>query len=414
MAHSLYKTAAMVHSRRDFLRYLLASPLLSAAHGASTALGQAPDEDIISSIDQALDVFDFEARARRTLPPAHWGYLATGVDGEQTLAANRSAFNKYSLRVRRLIDVSTIDTGVTLFGQRWDSPIVLSPVSSQAAFHADGELASARAAAAEQHLQILSTLSSHAFESVLEAHGGSGLWYQLYPTDQWSVTRALLERVRAAGCPVIAVTVDLNGGSNRETVTRAKRADKRDCVPCHGTETDTDHMLQRKPMFHGIDTSAVHTTSPQNMTWKSIVRIRQAWPGKLVIKGLVTREDAELAVSAGADGIIVSNHGGRAEESGRGTIECVSDVVAGTRHRVPVIVDSGFRRGTDIFKALALGATAVGVGRPYVWGLAAFGQPGVAAVLRLLRRELVTTMRQAGTRRIAEITPSALASTPHA
>ena len=142
------------------------------------------------------------------------------------------------------------------------------------------------------------------------------------------------------------------------------------------------------------------------MTWDYLKRLRDIWPRKLVIKGIVTREDAELAVEHGVDGIVVSNHGGRAEDSGRASIDSLAEVVAGVQGRMPLIVDGGFRRGTDIFKALALGATAVAIGRPYIWGLASFGQEGVEKVLDILRNELLTTMRQAGTRNIAEITRS--------
>jgi isopentenyl diphosphate isomerase/L-lactate dehydrogenase-like FMN-dependent dehydrogenase len=161
-----------------------------------------------------------------------------------------------------------------------------------------------------------------------------------------------------------------------------------------------------KPMFDGVDLSGVITTVPQDMTWDYVKRVRDITSMKIVIKGIVTREDAELAVMHGVDGIVVSNHGGRGSESGRSTIECLAEVVAGVGGAIPVLVDSGFRRGTDIFKALALGATAVAVGRPYIWGLGAFGQPGVEMVLDLLRRELQTVMRQAGTLKISDIGPS--------
>jgi isopentenyl diphosphate isomerase/L-lactate dehydrogenase-like FMN-dependent dehydrogenase len=329
-----------------------------------------------------------------------------------TIKANRDGFLRYSLRVRRMVDVRTIDMGVTLFGTAWDSPIVLAPVSSQKAFHADGELASARAAKARNHLQILSTVASTGVEEVMAARGAP-IWYQLYATDQWSVTEALLKRVHAAGCPVLVVTVDLNGGTNRETVVRGVRSDRRDCSMCHdGDPLLVTKRLPRKPMFSGIDVSKVTRLYPFDLTWASLERLRQRWPGKLVIKGIVTREDAELAVKHGVDGLIVSNHGGRAEESGRATIDSLVEVVEGTRGRMPVLVDGGFRRGTDIFKALALGATAVCIGRPYVWGLAAFGQEGVEAVLDLMRRELALAMRQAGTRSIAEITRAYVVGAP--
>jgi isopentenyl diphosphate isomerase/L-lactate dehydrogenase-like FMN-dependent dehydrogenase len=156
-------------------------------------------------------------------------------------------------------------------------------------------------------------------------------------------------------------------------------------------------------MFSGLDVSQVKGLEPLDMNWDYVDRLRGIWPRKLLVKGIVTREDADLAVRHGVDGVVVSNHGGRAEESGRSTIESLPEVVEGARGKIPVLVDGGFRRGTDIFKALALGATAVCIGRPYVWGLAAFGQAGVEAVLDILRRELQTVMRQAGTRRLGEI-----------
>jgi isopentenyl diphosphate isomerase/L-lactate dehydrogenase-like FMN-dependent dehydrogenase len=156
-------------------------------------------------------------------------------------------------------------------------------------------------------------------------------------------------------------------------------------------------------MFKGLDLSAVTDMTPISMNWDFIKRLRDIWPRKLIIKGIVTREDAELAVEHGLDCVLVSNHGGRAEDSGRASIDSLVEVVAGVRGRVPVLVDGGFRRGTDVFKALALGATAVGIGRPYIWGLASFGQEGVEKVLEIVREELSIAMRQAGTRSIAEI-----------
>jgi isopentenyl diphosphate isomerase/L-lactate dehydrogenase-like FMN-dependent dehydrogenase len=366
-------------------------------------------EDLITSADKALDVFDFERLARERLPPAHFGYLATGVDGDATLHANRTGIANYGLRVRRMIDLSKIDMSVNLFGTTWDSPIVLDPVGSQRAFHADGEVATARAARSRKHLQILSTVSSTSVEDVTAARGAP-IWYQLYPTDHWPVTQALVRRAEAVGCPVLVLTVDLQGGSNRLTLARAIPRDSRDCTTCHTTDrTQLSGFITGKPMFTGLDISAVTSLEPIDMTWDYLKRLREIWPRKLVIKGIVTREDAELAVRHGVDGLIVSNHGGRAEDSGRASIDSLVEVVAGVQGRMPVIVDGGFRRGTDIFKALALGADAVAVGRPYIWGLASFGQEGVEKVLDILRAELLIAMRQAGTRSIAEINSSFVA-----
>ncbi len=394
-------------SRRRFLRYLAASPLVVQAGGLSSLFGAEPD-GLIGSPQDALDVFDFEPVARRNIPPAHFGYLATGVDDDATLRANRTGFERYALRMRRLIDVRSVDSSVTLFGKTWETPIFLCPVSSQRAFHPEGELATARAARSRKHLQVLSTVTSTGVEDVIAARG-EPVWYQLYPTDDWAVTQALVKRARAAGCTALVLTVDLQGGSNRETLERAKRVDARDCRMCHGASVEDQRAsMGRKPMFQGLDLTRASTLSPETLRWDDLARLRELWSAPLLLKGIVSREDAALAVRHGIDGVVVSNHGGRAEESGRSAIESLPEVVEGAAGRIPVLVDSGFRRGTDVFKALALGATAVGFGRPYIWGLGAFGQPGIEAVLDLLRAELQTIMRQAGTLRVAEIGPSAI------
>jgi isopentenyl diphosphate isomerase/L-lactate dehydrogenase-like FMN-dependent dehydrogenase len=402
-------------SRRQFLRFLAASPLLLTPPWISSLLAE--EAEAVASPDLALSVFDFEAVARGSLPPAHFAYLATGVDDDRTLRANREGFDRFQVRARRLVDVRSVDTSVTLFGTTWDSPIVLSPVGSQRAFHPEGEVACARAARSRKHLQILSTMSSTGVEEVVAARGAP-VWYQLYPTDQWTVGRGLIKRAEAAGCPVLVLTVDLQGGSNRETQARGKRRDTRDCSTCHtagplgSSLGNVNAAIARKPMFAGLDVSEVRAPQPLDMTWDYVKRLRDTTRMKLVVKGIVTGEDAALAVEHGVDGVIVSNHGGRAEESGRGTIESLPEVVAGVAGRIPVLVDGGFRRGTDIFKAMALGASAVCVGRPYVWGLAAFGQPGVEAVLDILRRELATILRQTGTVRLGEIRRQAVVERP--
>lgn len=392
-------------TRRRVLQSILAGPALAALGPTVRAFGQDAD-GIITAVGQALDIFDFERAARRILPPAHWGYLATGVDGDETLHANRAGFANYSLRVRRMLDLSRIDMSVNLFGTTWETPIFLDPVGSQRAFHPDGELATARAAKTKKHLQVLSTVASTSVEDVTAARGAP-IWYQLYPTDHWPITQALVRRAEAAGCPVIALTVDLQGGSNRLTAARSIPRDSRDCTQCHQSDrTRLSGFITGKPMFDGLDISKATDITPISMNWDYIRRLRDIWPRKLVIKGIVTREDAELAVDHGLDGLLVSNHGGRAEDSGRASIDSLVEVVAGVRGRVPVLVDGGFRRGTDVFKALALGATAVGIGRPYIWGLASFGQEGVEKVLEILRGELLIAMQQAGTRSVAEISRS--------
>ena len=388
-------------ARRDFLLFLAASPLL-AGLGSLAAFADG-GEPLAESAAKALDVFELEAIAKKNLPPAHWGYMATGVDGDATLRANSEGYANLALRVRRLAGAHAPDTSISLFGTTWETPIVLCPVSSQHAFHDDAEIATARAARSRRTLQILSTLSSTGVEDVAAARGGP-VWFQLYPTDQWSVAQGLMKRAEAAGCPALVLTVDLQGGSNRETVVRGRRLDTRDCSSCHGGDPfDVSGALPRRAMFNGLDVSKVTWIFPPDATWDYVAKIRAAWPRKLLLKGIVTREDAELCLAHGVDGIVVSNHGGRAEESLRPSIDSLVEVAAAVKGRVPVILDGGIRRGTDIFKALALGATAVGIGRPQVWGLAAFGQAGVEAALDILRRELEMVMRQAGTTSLAKI-----------
>jgi isopentenyl diphosphate isomerase/L-lactate dehydrogenase-like FMN-dependent dehydrogenase len=393
-----------VNRRRALLRFLAASPL---AAGLDLPRGwleaHAQEADLITAAKDALDVFDLEAVARKNLSPAHFGYLATGTDDDGTIAANREGFTRYQLRVRRLIDTSKVDMSVAVLGARWDNPLFLCPVASHRAFHPDGELAVARAAKAGKHLFMLATPSTTSVEEVNTARG-EPVWFQLYPRNDWNQTRQMIKRAEAAGCPALVFTVDLLGGSNRLTSARARRRDTESCGGCHEGGLNDN---RRKPMIAGL-TPAPPAPEIGVPTWEFVKRLKDASPMKLVVKGIVTREDAEIAVQHGVDVVFVSNHGGRAENSLRSAIECVPEVVAGAAGRAPVIVDSGFRRGTDIFKALALGATAVGVGRPYVWGLAAFGQEGVEAALGLLRRELQMVMRQAGTAAVGTITKTCL------
>jgi 4-hydroxymandelate oxidase len=386
--------------RRAFLRFLAASPLLA---GLDLPRGwqdvHARQADLIGAAKDALDVFDFEAVAQKNLSPAHFGYLETGTDDDGTIRANRDGFTRYQLRVRRLVDIRSVDTAAPVLGARWDTPIFLCPVGSHKAFHPDGELAVARAAKAGKHLFMLATPATSSVEEVNAARGEPA-WFQLYPRNDWNQTRQMIKRAEAAGCPALVYTVDLLGGSNRLTGTRASRRDTLPCASCHPKGLNDN---SRKPMIADLK-PAPPAPELRPATWEFVDRLKSATPMKLVVKGIVTKEDAEVAVSRGVDVVFVSNHGGRAENSLRSTIECVPEVAAGVAGRVPILVDSGFRRGTDIFKALALGATAVGVGRPYIWGLAAFGQEGVEMVMTILRREFQMVMRQAGTIAVSRIT----------
>ena len=266
-------------------------------------------------------------------------------------------------------------------------------------FHPEGEIAVARAAQAKKHAAD-SLDGDHGVRGRRHKARGGPIWYQLYPTSSLDVRQALVKRAEAAGCPVLVLTVDLSGGRNMETAERFRRMDTRRCDSCHAS--GPNGVFARRPMFSGIDMTGVGVNAPA-LTWDDVKRLKDSMKMKLVIKGIETREDAELCLKNGVDGILVSNHGGRATETGRATIDALSEIAQAVGNRMPVMVDGGFRRGTDIFKALALGARAVGIGRPYIWGLSAFGQAGVEAVLDILRRELEMVMRQSGVRSIREI-----------
>lgn len=387
----------MIPDRRTAMKLLAAgaatAPVL-AAWAQQAALDIGPP---VAAKNQ-LQVVDFEALARQALPPAHWGYLASGSDDDLTQALNAERYRHIALRPRRLVDVSKPDLSTSVFGKAWTTPLFLSPVGHQAAFHAEGELATARAAKARRHQMVLSNVSTHAVEEVAK-HYGEAPWQQLYMPLQWSDTEKLVKRIEQAGCPVLVWTVDLLAGRNVPGLTRLARTDTRNCLACHvdGPGVPIKGMT---PMYDGLE----GRINPPSATWDTVDRLKRLSSMKLVIKGLDSAEDAELAVQHGADGIIVSNHGGRSMETLRATIDCLPEVVAAVKGRVPVFVDGGVRHGADIYKALAAGAAGVGIGRPYVWGLAAFGQDGVERVLDILDAELRLTMMQMGTPTIRVIT----------
>lgn len=384
-------------NRRRFLQFLAASTVLTPATRAwAQQLAASHEAAAITSAKEALDVMDFEAAARRALPPAHWGYMATGVDDDLTLRTNVEAFKRIKLRPRRLVDVSKADLRTGVFGTTWETPIFLCPVGGQRAFHAEGELATARAARAKHHTMILSSVTTYSVEEVAKSLGAPP-WYQLYMPLRWEETERLVKRVADAGCPAVVWTVDLLAGRNTPTMTRFERQDTRNCVTCH---TKGAGVRIFGPMYEGLD----GRFNPPEASWSYVDRLKKLTRMKVLIKGIETGEDARLAVEHGADGLVVSNHGGRATETLRATIECLPEVVDAVGGRIPVLVDGGFRRGTDIYKALASGATAVGIGRPYIWGLSAFGQERIERVLDILRAELTLTMRQMGTPSIREIT----------
>jgi len=403
-------------SRREFLKFMSASPLFLSGSVAALA-GEAPSklpdpmvwapqnlEELIKSPKEAINVFDLEPVCRKNVPPAHFGYMASGIDDEVTLRANRAGFLKFQLRPRRLVDVSKVDMRTDILGVTYDTPIVVAPVGGQRSFHEDGELATARGAKAGNHLQILSTATSTGVEDVTAARGAP-IWYQLYATNKWEVAQAMVKRAENAGCLAVAVTVDRSGGRNQETLFRLRASDTRDCNSCHD-RSSLQASMRTRAMYQGLDLSGLRNTQSSAMTWDFFKRLRDITKMKIVIKGVLAWEDAVLAADNGIDAIIVSNHGARSEDSGRSTIDALPEIIEAVNGRMPILVDSGFRRGSDIVKALCMGATAVCVGRPYIWGLGAFGQPGVERALELLRIETHAMMQQVGAPSIKHLVPA--------
>ena len=395
------------YHRRAFLKFLAGSPYVAALGGIRAFAQHAPElATIINDPKEALDVMAFEEAARHKVLPGHWAYMASGVDDDLTLRANREGYRHVQLRPRRLRDATKVDMRTDLFGTTYNSPIFTCPTGGEGSFHADGELAVARATKARGTMQMLSTATSTGVEVVNAAHGRP-VWYQLYAPDKWEACEKLVRRVEAAGCPVIALTVDNTTGRNSQTYLRTRPKDLSQCKACH--ESGQGPSTKDRKMYQGIDMTGVSAQFPA-MTWEFVDRLRKATTLKLFIKGIDTREDARLCVEHGLDGILVSNHGGRATETYRGTIEALPEVVAEVGGRIPVFVDGGVRRGTDVFKALALGAKAVGIGRPFLWGLGAFGQAGVDRVLEILQGELKLAMGNCGTQTVADINRSYVAT----
>src|SRR5580704_4835574 len=401
-------------SRRHFLQYLAASPFYAssalAAYAAETP-SRLPDpmiwsprdlDHLISTPKEAINVFDFEPVMHKNVPPGHFGYMASGIDDEVTLRANREGFLKFQLRPRRLVDVSKVDMSADILGVKYSTPIIIAPTGGHKAYNADGEIGVAKAAKSGDHLMILSTQASTSIEDVTAARG-QPIWFQLYASNKFDVAKHHVQRAEKAGALAVAVTVDRSGGRNQETLFRMQRTDPRQCSDCHDNSTLANAQIS-KPMYDGVDLSGLRNIQASAMSWDYIKRLRDVTKMKIVLKGIQAFEDAKIAADSGIDAIIVSDHGGRADEAGRGTIDMLPEIIEASGS-MPVLIDSGFRRGTDIVKALCMGAKGVAVGRPYLWGLGAFGQAGVERVLDILRTELVVAMQQVGAPALKDLKP---------
>jgi 4-hydroxymandelate oxidase len=327
---------------------------------------------------------EYEAVARAVLPRPAFDYYAGGAEDERTLRANRDAFGRFHLRPRVLVDVSNVDLTTELLGERLSMPILLAPTAFQRMAHPDGELATARAARAAGTLLVASTLATRTVEETCEAAPGPA-WFQLYVYRDRAITVDMVRRAEACGCTALVLTVTM------PVLGRRERDARNGFQLPEGMEMANFHGLRHAafPDAHGSRFEAfVDGEFDRSLTWEAVAWLRSITRLPVLLKGIVTPEDAVLAVEHSVEGVIVSNHGGRQLDGAEPTLLAlprVADAVAG---RAPVLVDGGIRRGTDVAKALALGARAVLIGRPYLWGLAADGQAGVERVLSLLRAEL--------------------------
>lgn len=336
-----------------------------------------------------INVFDYELLAQKVLRPAVWDYYQGGSDDEVTLREGRAAFERIKLRPRVLIDVSAIDMRTTVLGTAIKMPLLIAPTAAHRLAHPEGEGATARGASQAGVLMVVSTSATCTPEQVAaEAH--EPLWFQLYTISDRSETVALVQRAEAAGYRALVFTVDTPCLGTRERDVRNSFL--------IGQETKLVNYPPSEEMI--ISSEARHTTGD---TWATVDWLRSLTTMPIVLKGILTAEDALLAVEHGVEGIIVSNHGGRQLDGAVTSIEALPEVVEAVDGRCEVYVDGGIRRGTDILKALALGARAVLVGRPVIWGLAVNGQEGVRHVLELLHDELEMAMKLAGRPTLASI-----------
>src|SRR5512132_3932748 len=340
-----------------------------------------------------LNLGDYEREAERVLDPGDFGYFAGGAGDELTLRDNLEAFSRWQLRPRVLVDVGEVTTATTVLGREVSMPLLVAPTAFQRLAHPDGEVATARAAAEVGTVMCQSTLSSVTPEELAAAAPGARLWFQLYWSSDRRFTADVLASVVDAGVEAVVFTVDFPAG-RRERDLRAAFTLPEDLV------TPNIPGSLRPRDFH----TALGEIVDPTLTWRDLEWLREACPLPILLKGILSAEDALIAAEHGAAGVIVSNHGGRQLDGVAATLDALPEVVEAARDDVEVLLDGGVRRGADVLKALALGARAVLVGRPPVWGLAVGGEQGVREVLELLRAEIALGLTHLGCRSPAEVT----------
>jgi 4-hydroxymandelate oxidase len=353
-----------------------------------------------------ITIEDFESAAHQILPKLVFDYYAGGSGTEWTLRENRRAFGRWFIRPRVLVDVGEVDTRTSVLGTIIPFPILLAPTAFQRMAHPEGELATAEAAKALDAVMILSTISTVSLEDV--AATGVRRWFQLYVLKDRDLTTELVKRAYSAGYAALVLTVDTAMLGRRLRDERNRFA-----LPPGITLANLERSGLPDSTGSGLFSFFLERHDA-SLSWDDVAWLRSLSPLPLVLKGIVTAEDTRLATEAGVDAIVVSNHGGRQLDGAPATLDALPEVVEAAGGKTEILIDGGVRSGPDVFKALALGARAVLIGRPYLWGLAVDGAAGVRTVLEILREDLILTMALAGKARVAEIDRSAVAPSPGA
>lgn len=376
-----------------FLQFLAASPLLH---------GDRKHSELADPLLTPANIFDFAQLAKAKMDPVAWDYLDEGAEDEAAVHDNRSRFGNIVIRPHFLLhDVSKVDISLTLFGKKLDHPIFLCPTGGKNCFFPDGEEETAYGAGAANTMMI----TRGGLDKITKSGQGPKVWWQFTTAAELRTKNQMVnfgQKLQDQGCSGISVTVDIYHVSHRERSIRNGLI--RNWCEANGVPRDASGNLLYKP--DDVMWTAGDFPKPRPFptpTWDNLQRLRESTDLPLIVKGVLTAEDTARAVKAGLSGVLVSNHGGRQLDQVGGTIEALPECVEAASGKIPVLIDGGFRRGTDIFKALALGASAVGIGRPYLYGLATFGRRGVARVVELLRAELATDMGMAGVANISQI-----------
>ena len=347
------------------------------------------------------NLLELEERAREAVDPPAFDYIAGGAEDEVSLGRNRKAFDRWALRPRVLVDVARRDLTTTVLGAQVSMPVLVAPTAFHRLVHEEGEVATARGAEAAGTLMVVSTLATRSLEEVAAA-GEAPRWFQLYVYKDRTLTEDLVRRAEAAGYGALVVTVDTPQGGRRERDERNAFTLPPGVRLANFASGGAAHLPTVEEGTSGLAAYWGEMLDP-SLTWDVVDWLRDRTPLPLVLKGIMTGEDATEAVERGVDGVVVSNHGGRQLDHTLGTLDVLPEVVDAVAGRAEVFVDGGVRRGTDVLKALALGARAVLVGRPVLWGLALGGAEGVRAVLDHLRRELDLSLALAGNPSVADI-----------